>query len=93
MDQLQLSPPQRAWRSRAGLRPGDDAGRRRRLPPGDEALRLGRRHPAADVYGEAMLRTAGPERMRHLEQPLANQDHLPGLVAQARRERAEPSRG
>jgi hypothetical protein len=45
------------------------------------------------VYGEAMLRTAGPARMRHLEQPLANQDHLPALAAQARAERAEPSRG
>ena len=45
------------------------------------------------VYGETMLRTAGPARMRHLEQPLANQDHLPALAAQARAERAEPSRG
>ena len=45
------------------------------------------------VYGPAMVDTATPERMRHLEQPLANQDHLPGLSDQARRERGEPSRG
>ncbi|MCY3737359.1 MAG: phytanoyl-CoA dioxygenase family protein [Gemmatimonadaceae bacterium] len=45
------------------------------------------------VYGPAMVDTATPERMRHLEQPLANQDHLPELSAQARRERGEPSRG
>ena len=34
------------------------------------------------VHGPAMLRTAGPERMRHLEQVQANQDHLPELVRQ-----------
>lgn len=45
------------------------------------------------VYGPAMVDTAPPERMRHLEQPLANQDHLPELSAQAGRERGEPSRG
>ena len=45
------------------------------------------------VYGEAMLRTAGPERMRHLEQALANQDHLPELSRAAREEMNEPSRG
>ena len=45
------------------------------------------------VYGRAMVATAPPARMRHLEQPLANQDHLPALSAQARRERGVPSRG
>ena len=45
------------------------------------------------VYGEIMLRTAGPERMRHLEQALANQDHLAQLSRNARKEAAEPSRG
>lgn len=45
------------------------------------------------VYGEAMLRTAGPERMMHLEQALANQDHLPELSRQARERMPEPSRG
>ena len=45
------------------------------------------------AYGEIMVRTAGPERMRHLEQYLANQDHLPELAKKARREMREPSRG
>ena len=44
------------------------------------------------VYGPAMVATAPPARMRHLEQPLANQDHLPALSAQARRERGVPPR-
>jgi hypothetical protein len=45
------------------------------------------------IYGEAMIKTAGPERMRHLEQALANQDHLPELSQKAREGRSEPSRG
>lgn len=45
------------------------------------------------VYGEAMLRTAGPERMRHLEQVLANDFHLAELSRRARETMAEPSRG
>ena len=45
------------------------------------------------IYGEAMVKSAGPERMRHLKQALANQDHLPELVRRARAERDEPSRG
>jgi Phytanoyl-CoA dioxygenase (PhyH) len=44
-------------------------------------------------YGEAMIRTAGPERMRHLEQVLANDGHLAELSRQARARMAEPSRG
>lgn len=44
-------------------------------------------------YGEVMVRTASPERMVHLEQILANQDHLPELAARCRREMSEPSRG
>jgi hypothetical protein len=46
-----------------------------------------------NTYGEAMLRTAGPDRLVHMEQILANQDHLPGLVEQRRKEMSEPSRG
>jgi hypothetical protein len=46
-----------------------------------------------ELYGEAMLKTAGPERMRHLEQGLANDGHLAALTAQARAERTEASRG
>jgi hypothetical protein len=45
------------------------------------------------AYGEAMIRTAGPERLRHLEQPLANDGHLAELSRQARERMAEPSRG
>ena len=45
------------------------------------------------TYGEAMLRTAGPERMRHLEQVLANQDHLPEEVRKAKEKMTEPARG
>jgi hypothetical protein len=44
-------------------------------------------------YGDAMIRTAGPERMRHLEQVLANDGHLAELSRQAREKMAEPSRG
>ena len=44
-------------------------------------------------YGEAMIRTAGPERMRHLEQVLANDGHLAELSRQARERMSEPSRG
>ena len=45
------------------------------------------------AYGEVMIETAGPSRMKHLEQRLTNDDHLPELVRQARREMDEPSRG
>lgn len=45
------------------------------------------------VYGDAMLRTAGPARMRHLEQALAHQEHLLELSRQARARMNEPSRG
>ena len=44
-------------------------------------------------YAEALVRTAGPQRMIHLEQRLTNADHLPGLAAKAREEMPEPSRG
>ena len=44
------------------------------------------------AYGEVMIRTASPARMRHLEQRLANDDHLPELVRKAREEMDEPSR-
>jgi hypothetical protein len=45
------------------------------------------------MYGEKMIRTAGPERMRHLEQCLANDGHLSELTRQAREKMTEPSRG
>jgi hypothetical protein len=45
------------------------------------------------VYGETMLRTADADRLRHLEQIRANEDHLPALARKARAEMPEPSRG
>ena len=45
------------------------------------------------AYGERMLATANDRRMVHLEQVLANDDHLAALSAKARVEMEEPSRG
>jgi hypothetical protein len=45
------------------------------------------------AYGEAMVGSAGPERMRHLEQVMANDFHLAELSRAARERMAEPSRG
>jgi hypothetical protein len=44
-------------------------------------------------YGDTMVATAGPERMVHLEQPMANDGHLAALAREARAEMYEPSRG
>ena len=45
------------------------------------------------AYGDVMIETAGPARMRHLEQRLALDDHMAALVQKAREKMAEPSRG
>ena len=45
------------------------------------------------VYGDAMLRTASPQRMLHLRQPLTQQDHLVEEVRKAKTTMKEPSRG
>ena len=45
------------------------------------------------IFDEKMLRTAGPDRMRHLEQAWANDGHLAELSRKHRAEMAEPSRG
>ncbi len=45
------------------------------------------------AYGDAMINTAGPQRMVHLEQNLANDGHLKALVAASRAKMTEPSRG
>jgi hypothetical protein len=45
------------------------------------------------VYGEQMVGNAGPERMRHLEQVMANDGHLAELSRQARETMPEPARG
>ena len=49
--------------------------------------------PETRVYGDAMLRTASPERMVHLQQPLGYQDHLIEEVRKAKITMKEPSRG
>lgn len=45
------------------------------------------------VYGDAMVKSASPERMKHLEQIMANDGFLAELTAQARATMPEPSRG
>jgi len=45
------------------------------------------------VYGDAMMRTATPERMVHLQQPLQYQDHLAEKVREAKLTMKEPARG
>jgi hypothetical protein len=45
------------------------------------------------AYGEIMMATAGPERLRHLEQVMANDGHIAELSRKARETMAEPSRG
>jgi len=45
------------------------------------------------AYGEAIIRTADPARMAHLEQCLANDGHLAELSRKAREHMAEPARG
>ena len=45
------------------------------------------------AYGDVMVQTAGPGRMRHLEQRLANDDHMAELGRKAREEMEEPARG
>jgi hypothetical protein len=44
-------------------------------------------------YLPLMIETADSERMKHLEQVIENQDHLPVLAEQARSKMSEPSRG
>ena len=46
-----------------------------------------------EAYGPAMMRAATPARMVHLEQKMANVDHLPELVRKAKETMSEPSRG
>jgi len=45
------------------------------------------------VYGEKMVKTATPQRLRHLEQVMANDGHLAELSRKARETMPEPSRG
>jgi len=45
------------------------------------------------MYSDVMRKTATPERMRHLQQVMENEGHLPALAAKARATMPEPSRG
>ena len=45
------------------------------------------------IHGEAMVRTAGPERMVHLQQVRENDTHLGELARELRKKMKEPSRG
>ena len=51
------------------------------------------RHLMERAYGDVMLQTASPERMRHLEQRLANDGHLAALSAKVRAERQQAAGG
>jgi hypothetical protein len=44
-------------------------------------------------YGEKMMRTASPQRMKHLEQIMANDGHLAELSRQHKARALEPARG
>lgn len=63
------------------------------LPELRDAIAGGARFWVERAYGETMIQTAGPERMRHLEQFLANDAHLAELSRQARDSMPEPARG
>jgi hypothetical protein len=45
------------------------------------------------THSDIMRNTASPQRMRHLEQVIAHEGHLPALAAKARAEMAETARG
>lgn len=45
------------------------------------------------AYGEKMMQTAGPKRLRHLEQVMNNDGHLAELTRQAKLRMPEPARG
>ena len=53
----------------------------------------GARFWVEEAYGPAMVATAGPGRLAHMQQCMDNDDHLPALAAKARAEMAEPARG
>ena len=44
------------------------------------------------IHGEAMVRTAGPERMVHLRQVRENDTHLGELARELKKTMKEPSR-
>ncbi len=71
--------------------------RRAGNPPEVRELRgfinSGARFWVEQTHSDVMRRTASPERMRHLEQVIENEDELPELARQAKATMAEPARG
>ena len=45
------------------------------------------------IHGDIMVRTAGPDRMVHLQQVRENDTHLAELVRELKKTMKEPSRG
>ena len=45
------------------------------------------------LYGQTMVDTAGPDRLVHLEQGMANDGHLRELCRESRQQMSEPARG
>ena len=64
-----------------------------KLPELRDYLAGGARFWVEKAYADPMRNTAGPRRMGHLEQCMANDGHLKALADKARLEMAEPSRG
>ena len=64
-----------------------------KLPELRQYIGGGARFWIEEAYGPAMMRTAGPERQRHLQQVMDNDYELPELSRKARETMAEPSRG
>ncbi|MEE2885655.1 MAG: phytanoyl-CoA dioxygenase family protein [Chloroflexota bacterium] len=64
-----------------------------KLPELRESLGAEARFWIDRIHGEAMLRTAGPERMVHLQQVRENDTHLAELVREHKKTHSEPSRG
>ncbi len=58
-----------------------------------EYISAGSRFWIERAYDDTIVRTAGPERMVHLEQVLANDGHLAELSRQRRAADPEPARG
>ena len=64
-----------------------------KLPALRDYMAGGARFWVERAYNDVMVRTAGPARMLHLEQCLANDGHLAELSRQRRLEMPEPARG
>lgn len=64
-----------------------------KLPALRDYMAGGARFWVEQAYNDVIVRTAGPARMLHLEQCMANDGHLTELSRKRRLEMAEPARG